>query len=418
MLALNWRLLGIVLAGLLFISGCNDQSIMDGSHSLSKADKKKEEIIVWHTYSEEETKVFENKVIPLFEKQHPDIDVKPVRQPYGEQLKWTLLARASAKRPPDIVRMDISWVPFFAKMGQIYSISDFNDFNQVKEGLLEAPLKSNLLNEKYYGLPLNTNTKVAIFNRQLLKNAGYTSPPGNMDELLGLILKNNYHIGLTGYTAWDSLPYFYGFGGTLLSPDLKKAEGYINSPKSIQAAEKLRVLFNASGNSDTWEGVIDGEYLMIDEGPWFYSIQSPQKLEEIMKNTISVPFPITNGKGSILGGENLVIMKGATNPQASWTFVKWMATSEPQKLLMKTGLMPTAKGLNIKESIKESGYIDSYITGLENSFSLPPLANWGEIEEIYIKYIRMIILDQIGAKEGLSLAAKEMDNQLLKEKGR
>lgn len=391
---------------------------MEGNHSLQKADKKKEEIIVWHTYSEEETKVFENEVIPLFEKQHPDIDIKPVRQPYGEQLKWTLLARASAKKPPDVVRMDISWVPFFAKMGQIYSVSDFKDFNHVKKGLLEVPLKSNLFNGKYYGFPLNTNTKVAIYNRDLLKDAGYTKPPDNIDELLDLILKNHYRIGLTGYTAWETLPYFYGFGGTLLSPDFKTANGYLNSPKSIQAVEKLRILFNASGNSDTWQGIIDGKYLMIDEGPWFYSVQTPQKLKEIMKNTFSVPFPVTNGKGSVLGGENLVIMKGARNLKASWIFVKWMATSEPQKLLMKTGLMPTVKGMNIKESSKELGYFESYSEGLNHSFSLPPLANWAQIEEIYIKYLKMIILERIDVKEGLTLAAKEMDTQLLKEKGR
>ena len=391
---------------------------MDDNHSLPKADKKKEEIIVWHTYSEEETKVFENEVIPLFEKQHPDIDVKPVRQPYGEQLKWTLLARSSAKKPPDVVRMDISWLPFFAQMGQIYPVSDFKDFNQVKEGLLKVPLKSNLFNGKYYGLPLNTNTKAAIYNLQLLKDAGYTRPPNNMDELLELILKHHYRIGLTGYTAWETLPYFYGFGGTLLSPDFQKADGYLNSPNSIQAVEKLRILFNASGNSDTWQGVIDGTYLMIDEGPWIYSIQTPQKLEEMMKNTVSVPFPVTNGKGSVLGGENLVIMKGARNPKASWTFVKWMATSEPQKLLMETGLMPTVKGINIKGSPKESCYFESYSEGLTHSFSLPPLVNWAQIEEIYIKYLKMIIMEQMDVKEGLTLAAKEMDTQLLKERGR
>ncbi len=417
-MALNRWLLAIVLAGFVMITGCNNQSIIDGDYSLQKPNNKKEEIIVWHTYSEEETAVFENEVIPLFEKQHPNLDVKPVRQPYGEQLKWTLLARASAKKPPDVVRMDISWVPFFAKMGQISSVSDFKDFHFVKEGFLETPLKSNLFNGKYYGLPLNTNTKAAIYNRELLKNAGYTRPPGNMDELLDLIVNHHYQLGLTGYTPWNSLPYFYGFGGTLLNPDYTKADGFLNSPKSIQAVKKLRILYNSSGKTDTWQGVVDGKYFMIDEGPWFYSVQTPQKLEEITENTISAPFPVTNGKGSVLGGENLVIMKGARNLQASWTFIKWMASPEPQKLLMKTGLMPTVKGIKIKESTKESGYLSSYIEGVKNSFSLPPVSNWAEIEEIYIKYLRMIILEQIAVKEGLSLAAKEIDSLLLKEKGR
>lgn len=410
-------LMAIGIAGLALISGCNNQSIIEGNHSIQKPKDEKEEIIVWHTYSEEETRVFENEVIPSFEKQYPQLDIRPVRQSYNVQLNRTLLARASAKEPPDVVRMDITWLPLFAKNALIYPVSDFKDFENIKEGLLESPLNSNLYKGNYYGLPLNTNTKAAIYNRKRLKEVGYSKPPSNMNELLNLVKNHDYRIGLTGFTTWETLPYFYGFGGTLLSPDQTKANGFLNSKRSIQAVEKLKILYDYSGKDDIWQGVVDGDYFMMDEGPWFYSVQNPQKIEEITNQTISAPFPVMNGKGSVLGGENLVIMKGARNPEASWTFIKWMASPEPQELLLKTGLMPTVKGINIKDLTPASGYIASYIDGLENSFLRPQVANWAQIDEIYTNYIQMMILGRIGVKEGLDLAAKEMDMILLEEEG-
>ncbi|MED3824986.1 extracellular solute-binding protein [Priestia flexa] len=419
--------IAVVLAGMVFLLiGCNNHSIIDGTPSIVAPSKEDREVVVWHTYSEEESKVFENEIIPLFEKQHPHIDVKPVRQSYNEQLKWTLIARASAKKTPDVVRMDIAWLPFFASMGQVYPVSDFADFKNIKEKLLEAPLQSNFYKGKYYGLPLNTNTKTAIYNKKLLREAGYSKPPSKIEDLLKLIQHHGYRIGLTGYSTWETLPYFYGFGGTLLSPDHTKAEGYLNSEASINAIEKIRLLFNSSsltatrltGYTDTWEGIVNGDYFMMDEGPWFYSVQSPKKLNEITDNTISAPFPVTEGKGSLLGGENLVIMKGARNPEESWTFVKWMASREPQRLMFKTGLMPTIKEFTIQESTNRSNYIGSYIDGLETAFLRPPVAEWDEIDKIYSKYLRMIVLERVSIKKGLTMAAEEIDSILIDKKGR
>jgi multiple sugar transport system substrate-binding protein len=46
------------------------------------------------------------------------------------------------------------------------------------------------------------------------------------------------------------------------------------------------------------------------------------------------------------------------------------------------------------------------------------VADWAQIDEIYTKYMQMMILGRIGVKEGLDLAAKEMDKILLEEEGR
>lgn len=425
MMVNRWLLI-ISLIGIVFTAACNNQSILDKHDDIQVPLQEKQEIVVWHTYSEEETRIFENEIIPLFEKEYPMIDVKPVRQSYTKQLKSALVARASAKEPPDVVRMDIVWLPYFNKLGLLYPISDFAGFDQIKSALLNGPLQSNYFNGKYYGLPLDTNTKIAIYNKELLQRAGYTKPPNTMDQVLDIVVNHNAAISMAGLNAWESLPYFYAFGGKLLDRTYTKATGYLNNQESIHAVEKLLKLYKNSTstkgrltiNTDRWNGIINGDSLMIDEGPWFYSIQSPEKVKKIVNTTVAAPFPITNGQGSVLGGENLVIMKGSQHPSAAWQFVKWMVSKEPQELMLKAGLIPTSKDIDFKKFIRDYPYYQAYIDGINNAFLRPPVAKWDEIEQVYTNYFRLMFSGHIGVAEGLTAAAKEIDQLLAEDERR
>lgn len=410
-----------------FTVGCNDQTIIEDDKPVSDfGPPKKEEIVIWHTYSDEETNVFENVIIPLFEEEFPMIDVKPVRQAYNSQLKSAIIARASTSTPPDIVRMDIAWVPFFAQLDLLYPVSNFKEFEEMKGDFYKDPLQSNYYNGEYYGIPLNTNTKVSIYNKKLLEQAGYEKPPETMEELVNMIDKHQYVIGITGFTAWETLHYFYGLGGILLDSTFTQATGYFDSDKSIKAVKKLLSFYKSGkltpqlleGSPNTWEGVLTGNYFMIDEGPWFYSVHSLEGISDINEVTISAPFPITDGKRAVLGGENLVITKGSKHHQAAWTFVKWMTKEVPQTFLAKTGLIPSNKNVELSGFYEQYPYYQTYLDSLNDTILRPPIGQWSRIEEIYSKYFWMIFSGSISVDEGLKEAAFQMDQVLKSEKGR
>lgn len=420
------KIVVILIVILMFITGCNNQSIIDHHRKEIDVTLKQSELVVWHTYSEEETDVFENVVIPMFEKENPNIDIKPVRQSYNEQLKSAIISRASAKKTPDIIRMDIAWLPSFAELGLLYPVNDFRDFNKVTAPLLRGPLKSNFYKDAYYGLPLNTNTKVAIYNREALKQAGFKAPPKTTDELLHLIKVNKLVIGISGVSPWETLPYFYAFGGKLTNPSYTRASGYFDSEESIKAVKEMVYLFENShlnrsiltGRADTWQGILNGNYAMIDEGPWFYSVHNPEEIQNIKNQTVAAPFPVTNGKGSILGGENLVITKGTKHPEAAWTFIKWMTTETPQKLMFETGLIPTNKNVGLLGLYQKYPYYQPYVEGINHTFLRPPVSEWSEIEQIYTRYLKLILSNNITVEEGLKEAAMKIDLLLDEKKGR
>jgi multiple sugar transport system substrate-binding protein len=407
------------------ITGCGNQKIIDSTQpDVELDDDRKVQIEIWHTYSEEETRIFENELIPLFELDYPTIDIKPVRQPYNDQLMSAIVSRASSNKPPDIVRMDIVWQSKYADLDLLYPVSNFEDFYKIKERFYDEPLKSNRYEGNYYGLPLNTNTKIAIYNRETLEKLGLSNPPEKMEELINLVEENGLMIGMSDIDTWNSLPYFYGLGGKLTNPEETKATGYLDSDESISAVEKLVELYQKEmlnrnllgGRPDLWEGIRVGSYFMIDEGPWFYSINTKEEIEKIRKETVAAPFPTHNGIGSVLGGENLVITRGSKHVEESWTFLKWMTTETPQQMLLQTGQLPTNKNVKMSGVFEQYPYYLNYLNSLDQTFLRPTVSEWRRIEEIYASYLRMIFSETISVREGLSKAATEIDRMLQAKK--
>ncbi|XXM71390.1 extracellular solute-binding protein [Lysinibacillus sphaericus] len=406
---------------LLLLNACGSQHIIDDSKKLTvSGEKSVEEIEVWHTYSDEETRIFEDEIIPIFEEKYPGIDVKPVRQPHSKQLMSALISRASVNRTPDVVRMDITWMPKFVHLDLLYSISAFDDFDLVKTRFLENPLESNRFGEKYYGLPLNTNTKAAIYNKETVEKLGLKKLPDTMDELIRIVKENNLKIGISDVSPWNSLPYFYGVAGKVMNEEYTKASGYLDSKESIAAFKELLDLYQngnfpsevLSGYPETWQNVDSGDYFMIDEGPWFYSVRSENDLALVKQRTVSGVFPSDGEQRSILGGENAVITKGTKHPEASWTFIKWMTTEDPQSLLLKAGLLPTNKRVELSSIAEEYPYYKSYIESIDEAFLRPPVPQWEEINTILTNAFKNIFSGEVSVEEGLKKAAADIDRQL------
>src|SRR5512143_3712479 len=71
----------------------------------------------WHTHSDPESAKLD-EVIAAFEAANPGIKVEATRYAYND-FKTALLTAVSGGDVPDVVRMDIVWVPEFANQGAL-----------------------------------------------------------------------------------------------------------------------------------------------------------------------------------------------------------------------------------------------------------------------------------------------------------
>lgn len=401
----------------LLVLGCGaDESIIGGGGvEMIRESPPTVEITLWHTYSDVETWTFEHEVLPAFTKDHPDIRVVAVRKPY-EYIKGALISESTSSGGPDVVRLDMAWLPEFAKLGLVDSIDGYPGFAEIVRTIYPTALETNKYEGRYYGLPLNMNTKAAIYSRKLLEQAGIARPPATMDELIEIGERTGQPLGIGGINAWSILPYFFGLGGELTNEDHTQAIGYLDSEASIRAVEKLKWLLDRGLISDDsltgvlnrWQAVQDGKLLMIDEGPWYYTILSQMNagggsLAE--ERTVAAPFPHNPGtKGAIIGGENLVIMSGSPHKEAAWTLMKWLLDVPAQQTMFKTGLLPANS--DASASLEDLGpTIRPYVESLDESFLRPPVTNWAKIDKDFGETLERIMRGRTPAVQGMQQLA-------------
>ena len=178
------------------------------------------ELIFWHSYSTTsgEYKLLTKEIIPEFEKAHPEIKVTEVQVPYDEMRKRLIVSTAAAQYP-DVMRMDIIWVPQFADIGVLLAIDkEFpQDFAKIKETFLPGPLSTNYWKGNYYGVPLDTNTRVLLWNKKMFEEVGLKEPPNTMEEFIEYIKiltkdvdgdgeNDQWGFADTGFGPWNSIP--------------------------------------------------------------------------------------------------------------------------------------------------------------------------------------------------------------------
>lgn len=374
------------------------------------------EITFWHTYSEGEEKVFWEQVVPAFETAHPDVKINAIRMPY-EGLNQQIITAVAGNTAPDLVRMDITWVAQFAKLGALKALDEMDGFQEILGGALPGPMATTLYKGLHYGLPMNTNTTTGVFNLERLKELGFDAPPTTLEELLGAAdlaepQNEKWLFAVQGSFNWAMLPFIWTLGGSITDDAYTTATGYLNGEATVKALETVKSWYDnqligaciLGEEPATWGGIENGNYAMVVEGPWFYSAG------ETKPNLPSATIPAVDGRSiSIVGGEDLVMLKGTKNAEAAWTFMRFMMTAEAQLPMVSAGMIPTMTALLDQVDISGSPWMEAYLEQLKTAMPRTPSAEWPSIEEILNLTFESILRGAVSAQEGLDSAAAQID---------
>ncbi len=372
-------------------------------------------ITFWHTYNTDgpENKQLLDVIIPAFQKKYPNITVDSVVMPY-DGLHDQLVTAVSGGGLPDIMRMDIIWTPEFAKVGALVPVDDLPGFNDIKGQVFPGPLATNIYQGKYYGVPLDTNTQVLIYNNELVPEA-----PKTLDDVRKAAealkgQKDTWGLALGGAGPWNVLPWFWTAGGNVTDDNFTKASGILNSDASVAALQWLVDMQNdglvgpstLGGKPDSWGGFKGGNYGMLSDGPWFFPIIA----NEMGPMVQGIPMPTgPGGSVSVIGGENLVIFKSSKYTDAAWTFAQYLLSDEAQIAMATTGQMPVTRSASQSQVMKGVPYFGSYVTQLGTAKPRTVSPNWPKIEKILTNAFEAALRGTSTVKEALDGAAAQID---------
>lgn len=409
-------LLGTVaLASTLLMSGC--------SAPASSSDEPVT-LTLWGTYgnggNSAQTDVLEKTLIPQFEKENPGITVTYVDMPY-DGLKQKLTTSAAGGELPDLIRSDIGWVPQFAKLGVFKQLDgQMPGFDELAKAVYPGTLTTASWNGHYYGLPLDTNTRVLISNQKALDAAGVSKPPATFAEMRALAdkLKGTDVAAFadSGLNAWNVMPWIWSAGGDITDASYTKASGYLDGPKSVAGVQLLVDLYQAgqipnlitgnTGATSTSDGLPSGKYATILDGPWMTDIWAGQ-----YPDFAPVYSPVPAGDGgsvSVVGGESIVVTEASKHADAAYKFIEFTQSKDFQLGMAKTGQMSVIPAFADAEAQANPSF-QVFSDQLKTAKARLPIPQNGEIDTILNTELVPAFEGKTTVQDALTSAAKKVD---------
>jgi multiple sugar transport system substrate-binding protein len=317
----------------------------------------------------------------------------PLVQAYNEthttKVKLTVITAESfvtkfgtaiaAGTPPDVIAIDLIYLPAFNAANQMVDITDLAHSLPFFDKLSHSHVRLATAGGKIYGLPYSADGSVLLYNKTLFRQAGLdpNAPPVTWADIeadsqkitaLGDDIKGFYFSGrCAGCNAFTILPLIWASGGDVLSSDSTTAT--IDSPAVRNVLEFYHRLWVGgqmpqaakTDNGDHGANFIDafttGKIGMIGGGAFSAALLKAQ-YPKIDFGVTYLP-GINGGVASFAGGDTIGIPRGSLHTKEAFDFISWCLSTQTQvELLAKNSEVPVRSDLGFnKYSQKDTRYV-------------------------------------------------------------
>lgn len=282
----------------------------------------------------------------------------------NEQFLPKLGAAIAGGAPPDIMSIDLIFVPALAREEQLTDLTKQIAALPVKDSLSPSHLRLATYQDKQYALPFSAEGSILFYNRTLFRRAGLDpdKPPRNFAEIRDAAAKitalgdDHYGFyfpgGCAGCNVFTVLPLIWAAGGDVLTPDGSKptldsagVRAALGLYRDLWASKFVPQAGRADGGQN-WTGAFGGGKIgMFASGA--FAIAALKKLNPDLDFGVTYLPGVEAGKwSSFAGGDSIAIPRGSRNVAAAWEFIRWTTSDEVQiELLAKNGSIPVRSDL-------------------------------------------------------------------------
>lgn len=356
----------LLVSFLLLLSACSSGGGTQGAAKTDAkpSDSKKVQLQMWFWQGAS----FE-KIIPEFNRTHPNIEIVPQIYKWEDAHKKLLTAMSAGSGAPDIAMIDISQLDQFLKYpDKFYNLNDFGAKDLAKD-YLEWKWKQSMVGDKQLGLPTDIGPMVLYYRQDLFQQAGLPSEPNdvaakikNWDDFLAAgktlkektgadILSNPYE--LYGAIRDQGNELYFDKDDKLIidtNPQIKKALDYYKKAREMGIAaayDQKNALqeYSAALNS----GKI-ATYISAAWGRGHVETRAPDTKGKW--RAAKIP----EGTGN-MGGSFLLIPKESKYAKEAYTAISWLISPPEQLEVFKiSGNFPSTPSVYGDKAFTETGY--------------------------------------------------------------
>jgi multiple sugar transport system substrate-binding protein len=151
-----------------------------------------------------------------------------------------------------------------------------------------------------------------------------------------------------------------------------------------------------------------GNVAMMFEGPWGIAIQ--RQLNPDLNYGIA-PLPEGETSGTLVRGSLNTMTTQAQDPDAAWTFMKWLSGPVGNEIWAKgTGAFPARTDVSSQEWFKERELFQAFVTQMERPNAVSPflvMPNAVQMNKIMTTEVQHVVQGTKSAQEALDAAAAQ-----------
>jgi multiple sugar transport system substrate-binding protein len=389
-------------------------------------------ITVWDYYTDPNATPIK-PVIAAFEAANPDITVDYQIMDWQTTLDKLNVA-LSGGTPPDVVTIDMTWLPHFAALGAFADLKPFMPDGKLNglpldQNYTQGSLEAMTFNDQILTMMYDFDVYALYYRADLLEQKGIAVPT-TWDELLAALQKLDEN-GLYKYEVdpdtFHVAQFIYENGGTLLTSDNKSTA--FNSPEAIQAFQfytdlavknKLGIVWTVD-QGEAMQGIKDGRIAMFSNGPYFMGLLKSGAPEMAGKWRVAA-HPFSKNPGSYLGGTGLVIPATSKHQEAAWKFIQFLLTPENALGVYKyAGAAPALlQALNSPEVDQPDDYFggqrpfEIFREAMNTAHPFPYVRQWSDIDGFITNSLQEIMLNKTPVEQAVNNAATQTNNALSK----
>lgn len=278
---------------------------------------------------------------------------------------------AAAGEAPDLLPIDLIYLPAFARAGSLADITDFVAALPFADQLIPAHMFLGTYEKRNYAVPFAAEGSVLLYNKGLFEQAGLDpeAPPTTWEEIydaavairaLGDDTWGFYFSGnCPGCNAFTFLPYIWASGGDLLTPDGLTAT--VNTPEVRAALEFYKRMWDeglippgaqADTGTDFLNAFTAGNIGMVGSGAFSISV--------LKNDHPDIDFGLTflpgqdGGRSSFAGGDTISISANSQRVAEAFEFIEWVLSDEIQlSMFAARGQLPLRVDLADNEFSRE-----------------------------------------------------------------
>jgi len=296
----------------------------------------------------------------------------------NDQFVTKFASASAAGTPPDVVGIDLVFLPAFAAHGQMTDITDKAKALSFFSQLSPSHVRLSTYQDKIYALPFSAESSFLLYNKDLFKRAGLdpNTPPKTWAEIeqaaakiraLGKDYYGFYFSGSCGgCNIFTFMPYVWASGGDILNvtgtqptvspnPMLKDALSFY---RRMWLAGDIPASAKSDSGTNFFTPFTTNKVGM--QGAGAFSVGTlKQQYPNINFGVAPLPSKDGSNASSFAGGDVIGIPKGSAHVNEAFDFINWCLSNDTQvELFAKNGSIPVRTDLaNNKYSQLDPRYI-------------------------------------------------------------